>query len=106
MDVFDLATIKPEHRHRDHVPARFLDTCHDGLRVHVCQALCLGTGAREGIKRALKGMCDESLWDYVAGTVDHRSAMPVQGSGSDPAYAAISLNSYYSIGRFHGCQGS
>jgi adenine-specific DNA-methyltransferase len=50
------------------VPAWFLDTDYNGLCFHVCQAFFPRTGAWEGLKKALKGDFDDSVWDHLAGT--------------------------------------
>ncbi|NLW50319.1 MAG: site-specific DNA-methyltransferase [Candidatus Brocadiaceae bacterium] len=68
LDTFDPATMKPEHRRGDDVPAWFLDTDYNGLCFHVCHAFFPLTGAWESIKKALKGTYDESVWDHLAGT--------------------------------------
>jgi adenine-specific DNA-methyltransferase len=69
LDVFDPSTKKPDHRNGDDVPAWFLDTDYNGLCFHVCQAFFPRTGAWESLKKALKGIYDESVWDHLAGTV-------------------------------------
>jgi len=58
----------PEHVAGGDVPAWLLDTDYNGLCFHVCQAFFPRTGAWEGLKRALRGEYDESVWDHLAGT--------------------------------------
>jgi len=69
LDLFDPATMKPEHRAGADVPAWFLDTDYNGLCFHVSQAFFPKTGAWESLKRALRGEYDESVWDHLAGTM-------------------------------------
>lgn len=69
MDVFDPATMETMHLNGDDVPAWFLDTDYNGLCFHVCQAFFPRTGAWENLKKALKGLYEEGVWDHLAGTV-------------------------------------
>jgi len=68
MDVFDPVTMEVDHRRGGDVPAWLLDTDYNDLCFHVCQAFFPRTGAWENIKRALKGTCEETVWDHLAGT--------------------------------------
>jgi adenine-specific DNA-methyltransferase len=68
LDVFDPVTMEIEHRRGADVPAWFLDTDYNNLCFHVCQAFFPRTSAWENIKKALKGMYDDSVWDHLAGT--------------------------------------
>jgi adenine-specific DNA-methyltransferase len=68
LDTFDPATMKPEHRDGDDVPAWFLDTDYNGLCFHVSQAFFPRTRAWDSIKKALKGTHDPAVWDHLAGT--------------------------------------
>jgi adenine-specific DNA-methyltransferase len=68
LDVFDPVTMEVEHRRGDDVPAWFLDTDHNNLCFHVCQAFFPRTSAWDNLKRALKGIYDDSVWDHLAGT--------------------------------------
>jgi len=67
LDVFDPATMETDHRSGDDVPAWFLDTDYNGLCFHVCQAFFPRTGAWEHLKKALKAIYEESVWDHLAG---------------------------------------
>jgi adenine-specific DNA-methyltransferase len=69
LDVFDPVTMDVEHRRGDDVPAWFLDTDYNDLCFHVCQAFFPRTSAWDNLKRSLKGMYDDSVWDHLAGTV-------------------------------------
>jgi adenine-specific DNA-methyltransferase len=69
LDVFDPVSMKAEHRAGGDVPAWLLDTDYNSLCFHVCQAFFPRTGAWDGLKRALRGEYDESVWDHLAGTV-------------------------------------
>jgi adenine-specific DNA-methyltransferase len=69
LDVFDPSTMETMPLKPDDVPAWFVDTDYNGLCFHVCQAFFPRTSAWEGLKKALKGTYDESVWDHLAGTV-------------------------------------
>jgi adenine-specific DNA-methyltransferase len=51
------------------VPAWFLDRDYNDLCFHVSQAFFPRTSAWEGLKKALKGNYEESVWDHLAGTM-------------------------------------
>jgi len=68
LDSFDPATMETVHRGGDDVPAWFLDTDYNGLCFHVSQAFFPRTSAWDNLKRALKGVYEESVWDHLAGT--------------------------------------
>ena len=68
LDVFDPVTMEVEHRRGDDVPAWFLDTDYNNLCFHVCQAFFPRTSAWDNLKKALKGIYDDSVWDHLAGT--------------------------------------
>jgi adenine-specific DNA-methyltransferase len=68
LDVFDPVTMEVASRKADDVPAWFLDSDYNGLCFHVTQAFFPRTGAWEGLKKALKGEYDETVWDHLAGT--------------------------------------
>jgi len=68
LDVFDPVTMEVEHRRGDDVPAWLLDTNYNNLCFHVCQAFFPRTSAWDNIKKALKGIYDDSVWDHLAGT--------------------------------------
>ena len=69
LDVFDPVTMEVEHRQGDDVPAWFLDTDYNNLCFHVCQAFFPRTSAWDNLKKALKGIYDDSVWDHLAGTI-------------------------------------
>jgi len=68
-DVFDPVTMGAEHRKGDDVPAWFLDTDYNDLCFHVCQAFFPRTSAWESLKKALKGVYEDSVWEHLSGTV-------------------------------------
>ncbi len=79
LDVFDPATMENYSRSGSDVPAWFLDTDYNGLCFHVCQAFFPRTKAWDGIRKAIKGTYEESVWDHLSGTTsapfapgDHR----------------------------------
>src|SRR5256885_17262399 len=73
LDVFDPVTMQAQHdrgddaAEKDKVPAWFLDTDYNGLCFHVSQAFFPRTAAWDSLKRALKGVYDDSVWDRLAG---------------------------------------
>ncbi len=67
LDVFDPATLETDHRHGKDVPCWMLDTDYNGLCFHVCQAFFPRTEAWEGIRKALRGQYQDSVWDHLAG---------------------------------------
>lgn len=68
LDVFDPVTMDTHHAKGEDVPAWFLDTDYNGLCFHVSQAFFPRTSAWDGLKKALKGEYEESVWDHLAGT--------------------------------------
>ncbi len=68
-DVFDPVTTETQHRRGDDVPAWLLDTDYNGLTFHVSSAFFPRTGACENLKRALRGVYEETVWDHLAGTI-------------------------------------
>jgi adenine-specific DNA-methyltransferase len=69
LDVFDPVTMETHHAKGEDVPAWFLDTDYNGLCFHVSQAFFPRTSAWDGLKKALKGEYEESVWDHLAGTM-------------------------------------
>ena len=68
LDVFNPVTMEVEHRGGNDVPAWLLDTDYNGLCFHVNQAFFPRTAAWDNLKRSLKGIYDDSLWEHLAGT--------------------------------------
>ena len=68
LDVFDPITMEVEHCRGDDVPAWFLDTDYNNLCFHVCQAFFPRISAWDNLKKALKGVYDDSVWDHLSGT--------------------------------------
>ena len=66
LDVFDPVTMEVEHRSGDDVPAWFLDTDYNGLCFHVCQAFFPRTSAWDNLKKSLRAIYEESVWDHLA----------------------------------------
>ena len=66
LDVFDPSTMEVAHRSGDDVPAWFLDTDYNGLCFHVCQAFFPRTSAWDNLKKSLRGIYEESVWDHLA----------------------------------------
>ncbi len=68
LDVFDPATMETDHRSGDDVPAWLLDTDYNGLCFHVSQAFFPRTSAWDSLKKSLKGVYDDSVWEHLAGS--------------------------------------
>jgi adenine-specific DNA-methyltransferase len=68
LDVFISPLHQVEHRKGDDVPAWFLDTDYNRLCFHVCQAFFPRTSAWDNLKRSLRAVYEESVWDHLAGT--------------------------------------
>jgi len=66
LDVFDPMTMEVDHEPGDHVPAWFLDTNYNELSFHVSQAFFPRTSAWDNLKRALKGVYEDSVWQHLA----------------------------------------
>jgi adenine-specific DNA-methyltransferase len=69
LEVFDPATMEVEHRNGNDVPAWFLDTDYNGLCFHVCQAFFPRTSAWDNLKKSLRDLYEESVWDHLASAV-------------------------------------
>jgi hypothetical protein len=69
LDVFDPVTMETTHRKGDDVPAWFLDTDYNELAFCVAQAFFPRTAAWDNLKRALRGVYADSVWEHLAGTV-------------------------------------
>jgi adenine-specific DNA-methyltransferase len=69
LDVFDPGTMETLHRKGDDVPMWMLDTDHNGLSFHVCQAFFPRTSAWDNLKKSLKMTYEESVWDHLAGSI-------------------------------------
>ncbi|HZU42703.1 MAG TPA: site-specific DNA-methyltransferase [Terriglobales bacterium] len=68
LDVFDPVTMETTHRKGDDVPAWFLDTDYNELAFCVAQAFFPRTAAWENLKRELRGVYADSVWEHLAGT--------------------------------------
>ena len=68
MDIFDAVTMENTHRSGDDVPAWFLDTDYNELAFCVTQAFFPRTAAWDNLKRELRGVYADSVWEHLAGT--------------------------------------
>jgi adenine-specific DNA-methyltransferase len=68
LDVFKPDIIETDHMSGESVPAWFLDTDYNELAFHVSQAFFPRTSAWDNLKRALKVIYDDSVWEHLAGT--------------------------------------
>ncbi|HZT69928.1 MAG TPA: site-specific DNA-methyltransferase [Terriglobia bacterium] len=68
LDVFDPVTMETTHRKGDDVPAWFLDTDYNELAFCVAQAFFPRTAAWDNLKRELRGVYADSVWEHLAGT--------------------------------------
>lgn len=66
LDVFDPMTMEVDHEPGGDVPAWFLDTNYNELSFHVSQAFFPRTSAWDNLKRALKGVYEDSVWEHLA----------------------------------------
>ena len=69
LDVFDPVTMANDHRKGTDVPAWMLDTAWNGMVFHAEQVFFPRTSAWEGLRRALKGTHDETVWAHLSGDV-------------------------------------
>jgi len=69
LDVFDPVTMETTHKRGDDVPAWFLDTDYNELAFCVAQAFFPRTAAWDNLKRELRGVYADSVWEHLAGTV-------------------------------------
>ncbi len=69
LDVFDPVEMHSHPEPGSNVPAWFLDTDYNGLCFHVSQAFFPRTNAWDNLKKALRGIYDEAVWDHLAGTI-------------------------------------
>jgi adenine-specific DNA-methyltransferase len=69
LDVFDPVTMETTHKRGDDVPAWFLDIDYNELAFCVAQAFFPRTAAWDNLKRALRGVYADSVWEHLAGTV-------------------------------------
>jgi adenine-specific DNA-methyltransferase len=67
LDVFDPVTMETHHCNGDDVPAWMLDTDWNGMVFHADQVFFPRTSAWEGLRRALKGTHDDSVWAHLSG---------------------------------------
>jgi adenine-specific DNA-methyltransferase len=68
VDAFDPITMEADHLDGADVPCWLLDTDYDGMVFHVSQAFFPRTSAWDSIKRGLKGVYEDSVWEHLAGT--------------------------------------
>jgi adenine-specific DNA-methyltransferase len=68
LDVFNPVTMEVYHKGGDDVPAWFLCTDYNDRVFHITQAFFPRTVAWDNLKRSLKGVYDDSLWQHLAGT--------------------------------------
>lgn len=66
LDVFDPMTMEVDHEPGGDVPAWFLDTNYNELSFHVSQAFFPRTSAWDNLKRSLKGVYEDSVWEHLA----------------------------------------
>jgi adenine-specific DNA-methyltransferase len=68
LDVFNPVTMEVHHRDGGDVPAWFLCADYNDRVFHITQAFFPRTAAWDNLKRSLKGIYDDSLWQHLAGT--------------------------------------
>ncbi len=72
MDIFDAVTMENTHRRGDDVPAWLLDTDYNEMAFCVSQAFFPRTAAWDNLKRELRGVYADSVWEHLAGTTSER----------------------------------
>lgn len=68
LDVFNPIAMEVDHCDGGDVPAWFLCTDYNDRVFHIVQAFFLRTTAWDNLKRSLKGVYDDSLWEHLGGT--------------------------------------
>jgi adenine-specific DNA-methyltransferase len=68
MDIFDAVTMENTHRSGNDVPAWFLDADYNELAFCVSQAFFPRTAAWDNLKRELRGVYADTVWQHLAGT--------------------------------------
>lgn len=68
LDVFNPITMEVDHRNGADVPAWFLCTDYNDRVFHITQAFFPRTSAWDNLKRSLKGVYEDSVWQHLAGT--------------------------------------
>ena len=68
LDVFDPVTMDCEHRRGDDVPAWMLDTDYDELVFRASQVFFPRTSAWDSLRRHLRGVYDDAVWEHLSGT--------------------------------------
>ena len=68
LDVFDPVTMDCEHRRGEDVPAWMLDTDYDELVFRASQVFFPRTSAWDSLRRHLRGVYDDTVWEHLAGT--------------------------------------
>lgn len=79
-------TMETLHARGDDVPAWFLDTDYNELAFCVAQAFFPRTAAWDNLKRELRGVYADSVWEHLAGTT---SAPFAAGEHGQPAVKVI-----------------
>jgi adenine-specific DNA-methyltransferase len=69
LDTFDPVTMDTKHMNGDDVPAWFLDCDYNDLAFCVNQAFFPRTGAWDNLKKNLKGVYNDEVWERLAGAV-------------------------------------
>lgn len=67
LDTFDPTEMETISRKAEDVPAWFLDTDYNNLVFHVDQAFFPKTGAWDNLKKSLKGVYEDEVWDHLSG---------------------------------------
>lgn len=67
LDTFDPTEMETISRKAEDVPAWFLDTDYNNLVFHVDQAFFPKTGAWDNLKKSLKGVYEDEVWNHLSG---------------------------------------
>ena len=68
LDTFNPVTMEADHLQGDDAPCWLLDTDYNELCFHVSQAFFPRTSAWDSLKKGLKGVYDDSVWEHLSGT--------------------------------------
>ena len=68
LDIFDPVTMEVSHEKGKDIPVWFVDTDYNERVFCVSQAFFPRTSAWDNLKRDLKGIYDDGIWDHLAGT--------------------------------------
>ena len=69
LDIFRPDTMEIEEINADNLPCWMLDTDYNGMAFYATQVFFPRTNAWSNLKKSLKGLFEDSVWNHLAGTV-------------------------------------